>query len=257
MAGANDSAEQKKAIYKKFKSDVHSTLPDLTTPDGQVLPKPEIFVSLTNPDLTVTEETTLIGFTKEEGFAGCEIMDRERIRIALDAVDGFATRFQSLGIVLSEAEQASFFSRWGDDIQFVISTGFSSLNQTLSRVLFLQETGDVLDGLYVRYELDREYTADEIGHFRIFVAMTLNEPKLNIFQILFGASDKSGRYRPQDNTWDNPGIGAGKGGGYWERHVGGHSDGDEDDANSKWQCVGTWSSVGQAPVDGLEPSCQC
>ncbi|TBC89003.1 hypothetical protein [Rhizobium ruizarguesonis] len=251
MVGANDSAPHKRTIQKKFKSDVESALRDLTTPDGQVLPKPEIFVFLTNLDLTVTEENKLITFAKGKGFAGCEIMDRERIRIALDSVDGFASRFQYLGIALSEAEQASFFSRWGDDIQSVIATGFTSINQTLNRVLFLQEAGDVLNGLYIRYELDREYSAAEIGHFRTFVAMTLNEPKLNIFQILFGASDKSGRYNPKITNRETAGIAAGKGGGYWEHHIEEHDDDDNNDAEFKWENVGTWSSVGQDPVSSL------
>jgi hypothetical protein len=38
----------------------------------------------------------------------CEVVDRERMRIALDSPDGFSIRFQYLDIPLSEAEQASF-----------------------------------------------------------------------------------------------------------------------------------------------------
>ena len=45
------------------------------------------------------------------------VFDQERIRIVLDSADGFSIRFQYLQIPLSEAEQATFFAKWGDDIQ--------------------------------------------------------------------------------------------------------------------------------------------
>ena len=54
------------------------------------------------------------------------------LRIALDNVDGFSIKFQYLNISLSEAEQASFFAKWGDDIQSIISTGFQKIDNTLN-----------------------------------------------------------------------------------------------------------------------------
>ena len=57
--------------------------------------------------------------------------------------DGFSIRFQYLGLPLSEEEQASFFAKWGDDIQSVISTGFQRIEKTLDRVLFLHEASDI------------------------------------------------------------------------------------------------------------------
>ena len=66
---------------------------------------------------------------KSSGVEYCDICDRERIRIALDSQDGFAARFQYLSLPLSEAEQATFFAKWGDDIQSMISSQFDRMQK--------------------------------------------------------------------------------------------------------------------------------
>ena len=86
---------------------------------------------MTNINLTIGEKDEMIGEAKKAGLLYCEIFDRERLRILLDSPDGFSIRFQYLGISLSEEEQASFFAKWGDDIQSVISTGFPMLTGSL------------------------------------------------------------------------------------------------------------------------------
>jgi hypothetical protein len=96
-----------------------------------------------------------------------------------------------LDLTLSDAEQKSFFAKWGDDIQSVIATGFQRIERQLERILFLQETRDVLSHISVRLELDRAYSANEIGHFRAFCSIHLKEPKFQIWEILFGSTDKS------------------------------------------------------------------
>jgi len=155
---ANDSDEQKKRIREKFGDDLQSALTTASTP--------EAFFFLTNINLTISEKELLVDQAKDVGFAYCEIIDRERLRISLDSPDGFAIRFQYLGLPLSEEEQASFFAKWGDDIQSVISTGFQRLERTLDRLLFLQEAWDIMSTLTVAFELDCIYSANEIGHFR-------------------------------------------------------------------------------------------
>src|SRR3546814_10774444 len=97
----------------------------------------------------------------------------ERIRISLDSVDGFAARFQYLNISLSEAEQASFFSRWGDDIQRVISDEFRQLEKSIERILILQEINDYLSQLTVVFTLKEEYSGLEIVNFRAFCSLWL------------------------------------------------------------------------------------
>ena len=213
MNQANNSAEQKKVVQKKFKDDLDVALAND--------PKPRVFVFFTNNNFTVGEKDSLISIAKSKGFSHAEIFDRERIRMALDSTDGFAIRFQYLGIALSEAEQSSFFARWGDEIQSVIATGFQRVESSLDRILFLQEVQDVLSTLFVQFELDRTYAADEINHFRAFCYLHLKEPKLRIFEIVFGSTDRSQRTQQgaQPEEAGPPGIKDGIAGGAWERHI--------------------------------------
>jgi hypothetical protein len=211
---ADDSSEKKKKIKEKFGDDLISAI--------SASPPCQVFVFLTNVNLTVGEKDELTSQARAKGLSYCEIFDRERLRIALDSADGFAIRFQFLSLALSDAEQSSFFARWGDDIQSVISTGFQSVHSTLDRILFLQEAGESMSSLLIGFELDRTYSADEIGHFRAFCSMQLKEPKLKIFSIVFGSSDKSDRMRndrPESERDLRSGIKFGISGGQWEQKI--------------------------------------
>src|ERR1700674_3465850 len=104
--GANDSAEQKKVIRAKFTSDLDSALgakPDL-----------KVFAFLNNLHFTMGEQLEMKEEARKRGIEHCDVLDRERLRIELDSPAGFFIRFQHLDIALSEAEQASFLSRYGD-----------------------------------------------------------------------------------------------------------------------------------------------
>lgn len=242
---ANDSDEQKKRINKKFSTDLLSAL--------GADPKPEVFVFFTNLNPTIGEKDTLSAEARQAGITYCDIFDRERIRISLDSPDGFSIRFQYLGLPLSEEEQASFFARWGDDIQSLVASGFQRLERTLDRILFLQEATDVLIELTFFFELNREYLAREIGHFRAFCMMHLKEIKHDISEVLFGSSDRADRMSPDGCRYPRElsGIAHGISGGQWEQQV--HLD--EDDASSgsaddqeKYQQVGYSSSIGMEKV---------
>ena len=209
---ANDSKEQKRAIKDKFQGDLDSAV--------TAEKKPSVFIFFTNINLTIGEKETLIRAAKSAGLLFCEILDRERLRIVLDSPDGFSIRFQYLNIPLSEEEQASFFARWGDDIQSVISTGFQRIENSLNRILFLQEASDALAHLTLSFELDAKYPAEEISHFRLFCSMYLKEPKLKVLSILFGSSDKPNRMRTDlASTSEPPGIRHGIGSGQWEQRI--------------------------------------
>jgi hypothetical protein len=252
---ADDSAEKKRRAKEKFHADLDSAL--------AATPKPEVFLFITNVNFTVGEKDDLAAKARAAGFSYCDVFDRERLRIALDSPDGFAIRYQYLQIPLSEAEQAAFFARWGDDIQSVISTGFRDLHRTLNRLLFLQESTGPLSLFSVLFELDRSYSAEEVGHFRAFCELYLKEPKHGIVSILFGASDKDDRMRT-DVAGDQrqrtpPGIAAGIGGGQWERRLhptGGagtqNNNSDQDDMDEElapeYTQVGWSSSVGMKEV---------
>lgn len=211
--GANDSHDQKRSIRAKFSSDLTSALaarPDL-----------KVFIFLTNLHFTIGEQSEMKDEARQRGIEQCDILDRERLRIELDSPGGFFIRFQHLGIPLSEAEQASFLARYGERIQEVVSTGFQRIERTLNRILFLNEAADVLDGIYVRFQLKKSYSAVEIGHFRAFVDIMLHAIKHDILMIWFGSSDKSNRFRADlKNKNDEPaGIAHGISTGAWERQV--------------------------------------
>ncbi len=251
VSQANDSKKQKTTLKRKFKKDLESAV--------NADEKPSVFVFFTNINFTIGEKDDLVQIARAAGMTFCEIIDRERLRISLDSPDGLSIRFQYLGLTLSEAEQASFFAKWGDDIQSVISTGFQRVEKTLDRVLFLQEASDVMSYFVLSFELDRIYKAEEIGHFRAFCSMYLKEPRHKIFSILFGSSDKSNRMRSDsgaDFTTQEPGIKNGIGGGQWEKHVNWGASGDEDsnefdedDDKSEYNNVGSSSWIGLDPVE--------
>lgn len=246
---ANDSDKQKKIIKAKFSSDLSSALSSNA--------KLSAFVFFTNINFTIGEKESLKNEAKKSNILFCDILDRERLRISLDSPDGFSIRFQYLNISLSEEEQASFFARWGDDIQSVISTEFQRIENTLNRVLFFQEASDPLAHLTLSFELNKKYTAEEIGHFRLFCSMYLKEPKQKIFSILFGSSDKSIRMRTDsavDFTDQKTGIKYGISGGQWEHYIDLEQKNvvyDEDDIDEKYTCVGSSSSVGRDEIEFL------
>ncbi|OMF96818.1 hypothetical protein [Paenibacillus sp. FSL R7-0337] len=241
---ANDSEEQKKTIKTKFESDLNNSL------SGDQ--KPSVFIFFTNINLTIGEKDSLIAKAKKLGILFCEIFDRERLRIALDSADGLSIRFQYLNLSLSEEEQASFFARWGDDIQSVISTGFQRIEGTLNRILFLQEYNDALSHLTLSFQLDKIYPSEAIGHFRLYCSIYLKEPKQNILSLLFGSSDKPNRMRTDSKkslTEEQSGIKYGIGGGNWEQYIISEESINDDHKEEKYHCVGTFSSVG---IDKIE-----
>lgn len=185
LNNANDSAPQKTIAKKKYSDDLNNAI--------RADPKPSTFVFFTNITLTVSEQEWMKQQARDADIKYCELFDRERMRIMLDNIDGLAIRFQFLDIHLSEAEQATFFAKWGDDIQSVISSGFGIVQTQLERIIFLQESMYPLQEIAILFKLKREYAATEIGHFRAFCAIVFKAPLADILSVTFGASDKSGR----------------------------------------------------------------
>jgi hypothetical protein len=182
---ASDSDAQRNKSSAKFKEDLSAALIQQ--------PAPEVFIFFTNVNLTAGEKDDLVKHAKSKGIAYAEVFDRERIRISLDSPDGLGIRFQYLKIPLSEAEQAAFFARWGDDIQGVISDGFVRIQRSLNRMHFLQEAALPLSGFTGVLQLDKEYRGSEIGHFRAFGVVFLKSPVHGIFSFMFGATDNTAR----------------------------------------------------------------
>jgi hypothetical protein len=246
---ANDSQDHKRKAKKKFSEDLKSALssePDL-----------KAFVFFANVNLTASEKDALIREAKSQGLAHCEIMDRERMRLVLEGADGLSIRFQALGIPMSEAEQATFFARWGDDIQSVIADGFGEVKKALNRMQFLQEMRPPLDDLIIMLELDCEYDGSEIGHFRFFASLSLTEPQDGLFMITFGTTDRSGRAEAKsvaDLTAIPSGIKHGMMGARWERRIpqkkteNGTQEAQNDAGEDEGKSIGGFSSIGQERV---------
>lgn len=249
---ATDSDAHKDKAATKFNDDLTAAL--------RQQPHPEVFVFFTNVNLTVGEKDDLVKTAKAGGMAHAEVFDRERIRVALDNPDGLSIRFQYLGIPLSEAEQATFFARWGDDIQSLISDGFVRVQRSLDRIHFLQEAALPLSHFTGILQLDREYRGQEIGHFRAFAIVRLKGPVRGIFSFMFGATDNSTRSETstaEDLAKARSGIGESMCGGQWEMRIPENqtepaSDNaakeDEDESRLKYQPAGSFTSVGQDPV---------
>jgi hypothetical protein len=248
---AADVDEKKRAIRAKFRDDLDSA--------WGADPRPSVFVFFTNVNFSAGEKTALVGEAQARGFSACEILDRERLRVSLDSPDGFAARFQFLNIAMSESEQASFFAKWGDEIQSIITTGFQEVHSTLSQLLFLQEARRPILGLHVHLRLDRNYDATEIGHFRAFCSIYLREPKLGIFGLLIGKTDKAHRFRPDIKTPEHPGIASGIASGQWkvawdgtpEQDEPSESDIDDDSETEIYSLIGCGSGVGVKSVENI------
>ncbi len=211
---ADDSAEHRRRAMQKFEADLSAAL--------EAAPGLEVFAFFTNVDLTIADRTDLENSARGKGIKFCEIFHRERIRILLDSPDGFSVRFQYLNIPLSEAEQANFFAKWGDDIQSVISTGFGKLESTLNRLQFFAEAALPLSHVTIILDLDREYTASEIGHFRAFCSLELVEPRDRVVGLLFGMTDNPSRMHANEAKELNlalGGIDRGRCGRQWEEKL--------------------------------------
>lgn len=257
---ATDSDAHKRSASKKFGDDLTEAL--------KQQPRPDVFIFFTNVNLTVGEKDALVQDAKAKGLAHAEIFDRERIRIALDNADGFSVRFQYLGIPLSEAEQATFFARWGDDIQGLITDGFGAIQRSLNRIHFLQEAALPLQHLTAILELNREYSGAEVGHFRAFAMVHLKGPVHRLLNFIFGATDKSRRlnaHTDEDLAKGDAGIAKGMCGVQWEIRIPENlataesgenenkegEDKEDDEERLPYEQSGSFTSVGADPVKSI------
>jgi len=120
---ANDSPTQKRTAKEKFKQDAISA----KKADSDV----KAFVFFSNVDFTLRELDQLKGYASKHGFSHVDVYYRERMRIALDSTEGLALRFQYLDIHLSDAEQASFFARYGKELEDIIRGRFDHIERKL------------------------------------------------------------------------------------------------------------------------------
>jgi hypothetical protein len=125
---ACDSPQDKRCIKKKFKDDLQAALKAET--------KLHAFVFFTNVDLTPGEQKELSEWGRKRGVTFIDIFYRERIRHLLDSPEGLGFRYQYLSMPLSEAEQASFFSRYGSDLERLVKGGFDTVERKVDQLEF-------------------------------------------------------------------------------------------------------------------------
>ena len=191
---ANDSAEQIRQIKKKFNEDLQSALSNAQKEKLDL----KGFVFFTNLKLTGDLIADLKQTAINSGLLYCDIYNREQILQTLNTPDGYAIRFEFLDIPLTEEEQKSFFTKWGNDIHSVISNGFDQQKKAIDRMIFLQESLLPLDNLSVLLKLKREYKAEEIGHFRIVIFLSIPSLKkiddnTDVVKIVLCQTDNSSR----------------------------------------------------------------
>ena len=204
---ASDSKEQKKEIIKKFDSDLESAIKNASEEKIDL----KGFVFFTNISLTNGEKNRLKNKATKKSIEHCEIFCRENLLIALTSPEGYAIRFDFLNIPLTPAEQSVFFSKWGNDIQSIISTGFQYQKKAVNRMVFLQESTLPISYGFFLIKFNKSYKAEELNHFRIICNIifpdTINlndETAITGFSCLY--TDNSDRFNEAENTKTLSGI---------------------------------------------------
>ncbi len=70
---------------------------------------------------------------------------------------------------MSEAEQATFFSRFGSELHDAITRQHESVVSRLDRLEFLHQMSRPMRELRCLLQLRQQYTTEEIGHFKVLV----------------------------------------------------------------------------------------
>ena len=159
----SDSPEDKRAIKAKFKSDLDTAIAENQNLRG--------FAFLTNVDLTPAEGNELTDHARQRGLIHVDVFWRERIRVVLDSPEGLGIRYQYLQIPLSDAEQASFFSRFGSDLQSLLNRQHEAVGASIARVEFRIDGSRPLTDFLVHVVLKNRIPAEAVKDFRLFVEL--------------------------------------------------------------------------------------
>lgn len=131
-----------------------------------------------------------------------EIFDMERLIHALDSTEGLIVRYQYLDIPMSVTEQASLFSKYGDQLQNSVTSRFDRLEHTLEKMerfldfqkpifrldIFLdlvqKESSATIGEELLRFDFHGIQSID--GNFIILAKNLISHPKSNN-RIIFGS----------------------------------------------------------------------
>ena len=198
LNSANDNDKDRKKTIRKFKSDLKRAKEECKDLQN--------FIFITNVNLTITQKRKAIEHARDKGIYLCDIYDRERLRIILDSPDGFAIRYQYLGISLSEAEQAAFFTKWGDTLQDFISQSFESVGDKLSRIQFLQEAHRPLRSLNFIFRLKDNANIGNSPHYRVVMAILSKTLMAKFRELHVGTCDAGFSAGIRRTTFTNDGY---------------------------------------------------
>lgn len=162
---ASDTRAEKKQVRSKFASDLDSAL----SHNGEL----KAFVFFSNVDLTPGEVDGLQKAARAKGITSIDIYARERIVQALNTPEGLALRYQYLEIPLSEAEQVSFFSRFGSDIEALLEGRLDRLERRIDAIDFARwQAGEVHSlSLTLIFKNMESSWREEPEHFRACLEM--------------------------------------------------------------------------------------
>lgn len=164
---ANDSNEQRREISKKFKDDLSAAI----DADASV----KAFVFFTNVDLTPAEQEELKQHARHCGMEFVDVLYRERLRILLDSVGGYAIRLSYLGIPLNDAEQKDFFSRFGNAIQDAVVGKLKAVELRMEELLYRNWLrGRCCRTITVKVKLKKMYRVEGPDHTPYRFALRLH-----------------------------------------------------------------------------------
>ena len=165
---AKDDNEDKAWVKKKFKDDLSAAMEENGSLRG--------FVFLTNIDLTPREQDELRDLAIAKRLGHVAVFVRERLRLALDSVEGWGYRLQFLEIEMTREEQLTFIDRFGVRLENLLEKQRVELAERqrdieakLRRIEFLHDCGKPVRGANFIVILDKPCTPAELGHFRVLL----------------------------------------------------------------------------------------
>jgi hypothetical protein len=187
LNNATDTRQHRRQIRSKFLSDLKNLERIKQEKEERI---PSVFVFFTNVGLAPALTNELKELSYAEGITICEIFDRERIRIALDAPTGYAIRFRYLDIALTDAEQKEFFFRFGGSIQELMASGVSRLESYTKRLTFLLEAQVPVDNLMLHVQLNSDLGEASGGDFLFQTMLMLRSHVDGLIQMTFGTCNE-------------------------------------------------------------------
>lgn len=159
-----DSPEDKRNAKGKFREDLDAAL--------EKEPGLRAFVFFTNVDLTPGEVEELRATAAAKGVTNLDVYWRERLRHALDSPQGLGLRYQYLKLPLTEAEQASFFSSFGAQIENLILRQGENVQEGVRRLEFLHWMSRPLRNIKFQIHFDGGPVGEDMGRFRVVCKLT-------------------------------------------------------------------------------------